>query len=153
MSECSFLTIRKFDAPIEAVWDEIYHPERWHTWWKYVEDAREVEPGDDLGLGSIWKYTWTTSLPYKLSFLVNISLVEPPFRLEGTATGGLNGMGNWLLSEEGNKTWVRYEWTVRIKKSWMNFHAPLAYRSFKWNHDEVMKEGWRSLRRRLELKI
>lgn len=64
MAEYSFVTDWEFEAPIESVWYEISHPELWPSWWKYVKSAREIEPGDKNGVGSLWEYSWSTKLLY-----------------------------------------------------------------------------------------
>ena len=152
MAEYSFITEWKFDAPIESVWDEIYDPGSWPEWWKYVEHTEKILDGDDLGVGSLWKYRWRTVLYYKFTFIVETTFVELPLRLEGVAKGDLEGTGKWFLEEKGNATCVRYEWNVKTNKAWMNLIAPLAKPFFKWNHDTVMKEGYRGLGKRLKLK-
>ncbi|MGI9534975.1 MAG: SRPBCC family protein [Thermodesulfobacteriota bacterium] len=152
MADYSFITKWKFEEPIEAVWDEIYHPERWPDWWKYVENASEIQKGDDLGIGSKWKYTWKTRLFYKFTFLVETNIVDPPFRLEGIAKGDLEGIGKWLLEYKSGYTVVKYEWVVKTNKSWMNLLAPVAYIFFKWNHSTVMEEGYKGLKKKLKKK-
>ena len=149
MTDYSFTTLWQFNEPIEAVWDEICHPERWPQWWKYVEDAQELEPGDDLGIGSIWKYSWKTKLFYKFSFIVETVLLEPPYRLEGLSRGDLEGSGKWYLESSDNKTTVRYKWIVKTNKMWMNLLYPVAYPLFKWNHNSVMDEGFKGLSKKL----
>ncbi len=63
-----FTTIWRIQAPLEKVWNEIYHTEHWPDWWKGVIAVEESRKGDDLGVGSIRKYTWRTKLPYELIF-------------------------------------------------------------------------------------
>jgi hypothetical protein len=53
------------------------------------------------------------------------------------------------LATEGARTFVRYDWEVRATKPWMRLLAPVARSLFSWNHDAVMKDGERGLRRRL----
>ncbi len=144
-TEYSFVTIWRFDAPIDAVWDIIIHSERWPEWWKYVESVVELEPGDENGLGSLQHITWTSALPYKLSFDSRVTRVEKPYLIEGVARGELNGTGRWQLSQEGSVTIVRYDWNVSTSKSWMNLLAPVARPIFAWNHNILMDEGGRSL--------
>ena len=35
----------QIQAPIERVWEEIYHAERWPAWWKHMTGVDELEPG------------------------------------------------------------------------------------------------------------
>lgn len=149
MKTYEFVTIWRVQAPIERVWDEIYHSEDWPTWWRGVEQVVEVQKGDDLGVGSIRRYTWKSKLPYRLSFTMRAVRVEPPLLLEGRASGELEGRGLWQLSSEGRETVARYDWQVLTNKRWMNLLAPIARPVFQWNHDVVMSWGARGLADRL----
>jgi hypothetical protein len=75
--------------------------------------------------------------------------VQPPSRLEARATGELDGTGRWTLTSADGGTLVRYDWDVRTTRRWMNLLAPAARPVFRWNHDELMREGGAGLARRL----
>lgn len=149
MKDYEFVTIWRAKAPIEAVWNEIYHSEAWPTWWKGVESVEEVRKGDERGVGSIRRYTWKSKLPYRLSFDMETTRIEPPTLLEGIATGELQGKGLWTLSSEGDETVARYDWKVETTKRWMILLAPVARPVFKWNHNVVMSWGAQGLAKRL----
>jgi hypothetical protein len=53
VSDYEFVTVWRFDAPLERVWDEIKHSENWSDWWKGVIRVVELQAGDDDGIGSI----------------------------------------------------------------------------------------------------
>jgi hypothetical protein len=80
---------------------------------------------------------------------VQVARVEPPFRLEARAAGELDGTGRWTLTSADGGTLVRYDWDVRTTRRWMNLLAPAARPVFRWNHDELMREGSESPARRL----
>ena len=149
MKTYEFVTIWRVKAPIETVWNEIYHSTEWPKWWKGVESVVEVRKGDEAGVGSIHRYTWKSKLPYRLSFDMQTIRIEPPRLLEGIATGELQGRGLWQLSTQGNETIARYDWRVETTKQWMNLLAPIARPLFEWNHDVVMSWGAEGLRKRL----
>lgn len=149
MKAYEFVTIWRVEAPIDRVWNEIYHSKHWPTWWKGVESVVEMRKGDESGVGSIHRYTWKSKLPYRLSFDMEAIRVEPPLLLEGIATGELQGRGLWQLSSEGRETIVRYDWKVETTKQWMNLLAPLARPLFEWNHNVVMSWGAKGLAQRL----
>lgn len=149
MKAYEFVTIWHIKAPIETVWNEIYHSQSWPTWWKGVESVVEVSKGDEKGIGSIQRYTWRSKLPYRLSFDMRTVRIEPPVLLEGIATGELDGKGLWQLSSEGDETIARYDWKVETTKRWMNLLAPVARPVFKWNHNVVMSWGAKGLAERL----
>lgn len=153
MKTYEFVTIWHVRAPLESVWNEIYHSELWPTWWKGVESVEEVRKGDEKGVGSVRRYTWKSKLPYKLAFDMETVRVEPPMLLEGIATGELEGRGLWQLSKEGNDTVARYDWKVQTTKQWMNLLAPLARPVFKWNHNVVMSWGAEGLASRLKASV
>lgn len=153
MKGYEFVTIWRVSAPIETVWNEIYHSEEWPTWWKGVESVVEVREGDKLGVGSVRSYTWKSKLPYRLTFEMETVRVAPPVLLEGMASGELDGRGLWQLSSEGSETIARYDWTVETTKRWMNLLAPVARPIFKWNHNVVMSWGAQGLAKRLGVSV
>ncbi len=153
MKTYNFITIWRVKAPIESVWNEIYHATNGPTWWKGVESVSEISKGDEIGLGSIHRYTWKSKLPYRLSFEMQTIRIEPPLLLEGIATGELQGRGQWRLSTEAGETIVRYDWSVKTTKRWMILLAPLARPLFEWNHDVVMNWGAKGLGERLRASV
>ena len=144
-----FVTHWRFEASPERVWDEIRHSERWPQWWKAVESVVELQRGDEAGVGSVRRYTWRGALPYRLTFDMETTLIEPHVRLEGRASGELAGSGCWTLSSEGSATLVRYDWEVETNKTWMRIISPIARPVFEWNHDTVMRWGFEGLVKRL----
>jgi uncharacterized protein YndB with AHSA1/START domain len=149
MAEYHFVSIWQIQAPIERVWDEIYHSERWPSWWKYVVGVEELEPGAADGVGKRQRLLFQTRLPYRLGFDIRVTRVQPPSVLEAEATGELDGTGRWTLTSADGGTLVRYNWDIRTTRWWMNLLAPVARPAFSWNHDELMREGGESLARRL----
>jgi hypothetical protein len=153
MTTYSFVTIWRVKAPIETVWNEIYHSQDWPVWWKGVESVVEIGKGDELGVGSVHRYTWRSKLPYRLSFDMKTVRIDPPVLLEGIATGELQGHGLWQLSTVDGETIVRYDWKVETTKSWMNLLAPIARPLFEWNHNVVMNWGAKGLEQRLGTRV
>lgn len=147
MAGYSFVTRWHLDAPIERVWDELSKTERWPAWWRGVEEARQLEPGAPDRVGSLWRFTWKSSLPYRLNFDMRLTRVEPPVVMDGTAVGELAGEGRWRLFRSEGGTLVRYDWNVRTTRWWMNLLTPIARPVFAWNHDVVMRQGGEGLAR------
>ena len=153
MAAYEFVTVWRVDAPIEKVWDEIYYSEHWPEWWDGVESVEEIVEGDDLGVGSVRRYTWKSVLPYKLIFDVETVRVEPVTYLEGRAAGELEGSGVWTLASKDGGTVLRYDWHVSTTKNWMNILAAMLKPLFKWNHDVVMSRGAHGLSKRLRADV
>jgi uncharacterized protein YndB with AHSA1/START domain len=141
MAHYRFLTTWLLDSPCEPVFDAIYDQASWPGWWRGVEEASEVRPGDESGVGTVARMVWKSLLPYRVEFEVTTTHVERPHLLQADAVGELTGVGRWRLFEEEGATAVLYEWNVATTRAWMNLVAPVARPVFKWNHDWVMARG------------
>lgn len=153
MAQYALVTHWHLAAPIHEVWEAIVAVEHWPRWWRYVRAVVELQKGGEDGLGAVRRYTWSSKLPYRLSFEMRVCAVERPLFLEGIASGELNGTGRWYLAPDGDTTHVRYEWTVVTGKRWMNLLAPVLEPAFRWNHNQVMAEGGRGLARHLGVRL
>ena len=153
MAKYQFVTIWRFKSPLPPVWEMIYNSDRWPTWWKGVERVERVKAGDENNIGSVYQYTWTSKLPYRLTFEMELTRVEPLSVIEGRAIGELAGTGLWQLSSDGGVTTARYDWQVETTKRWMNLLTPVARPFFKWNHDVVMGWGAEGLAKKLGVEL
>jgi hypothetical protein len=142
-------TLWVLDAPVEQIWDALVVPEEWPRWWRYVERVELLAAGDASGMGALRRYTWSSRLPYRLTFDMRTTALTRPACIEGRARGELSGTGRWSLETGARGTCVQYEWTVATGKRWMNLFAPALAPIFEWNHDQVMAEGGRGLARHL----
>ncbi len=153
MSDYHFVTKWKVKAPVAAVWAEINNPEEWPLWWRYVRKVDLLKAGNAEGVGSLRRFEWTSALPYRLAFDLETTVVDPFKRLEGQASGELEGVGIWTFQEEGEWTVLRYDWIVKTNKQWMIHLAPLLRPMFSWNHEKVMEVGRKGLGQRLNTRI
>jgi hypothetical protein len=149
MAEYHFVSTWQIQAPIERVWEEIYHVERWPSWWKYVVGVDELEPAGADGVGKRVRVLFRTRLPYTVGFDARVTRVQPPSELESEVAGELEGTGRWMLTSVDGGTLVRYDWDVHTTRWWMNLLAPVARAAFSWNHGQLMSEMAESLARRL----
>jgi hypothetical protein len=147
--EYRFLTTWLLHADREAVWDAIFDPTTWPSWWPGVEEVVELAEGDEDGVGSVYRNTWRGRLPYAVRFDARTTRVERPRLIEATAVGELVGTGRWRFLAADDALAVTYEWNVRTARRWMNTLAPVARPLFAWNHDHVMRAGGRALARRV----
>jgi Polyketide cyclase / dehydrase and lipid transport len=154
MADYHYVTTWRIKAPIERVWEEIVHLERWPSWWKYVVRVVELEPGAADGVGKRQRVLLRARLPsYTLGFDTRTTRVQPPTALEADATGGLEGTGRWALAPDDGGTLVRYTWDIRTTGWLMNLLAPVARPVFDWNHGQLMREGGQGLARRLGVEL
>lgn len=147
MGSYSFLTTWVVAAPLPRVWEVLSTPEAYPEWWKGVRKATIVEPGEDggHGVGTLYRLTWRSKLPYTLEFDSRVTRIEAPHLMEGQASGELEGVGVWRLFESALGTAAIYSWDVSTTRAWMNAVGPLARPAFAWNHDYVMSQGARGL--------
>ncbi|MGB0098558.1 MAG: SRPBCC family protein [Solirubrobacteraceae bacterium] len=144
MAKYEFLTTWCVDAPIGAVFGLLEDSVGYPRWWKGVRSVEVLEPGDETSVGELDHFIWRSVLPYSLAFDLRVTRVEPPYLIEGHASGELEGVGTWRLYE-GRGVAVVYDWRVRTTKPWMNAFRPLARPVFSWNHDFVMRQGGHGL--------
>lgn len=149
MPNFSLVTDWHLEAPVERIWEALVAPEQWPRWWRFLEAVTVLENGDAAGVGALRRYTWTSRLPYRLSFEMRTTALERPAFIEGVAAGELCGTGRWRLEAIDGVCRVRYEWAVATGKAWMNVLGPVLAPLFAWNHDQVMLEGGRGLARHL----
>jgi polyketide cyclase/dehydrase/lipid transport protein len=150
MTRYDFTTRWHLEAPVERVWKAIFELDRWPEWWEGVENVEPLEQGDSDHVGSLWRHTWKSALPYRLSFDMRVTRVEPPALMAGCALGELAGEGVWRLFRSEVGTLVRYEWRVATTGRLMNLLAPLARPLVAWNHDVVMRQGGTGLARLIQ---
>jgi hypothetical protein len=148
-----FLTAWLIEAERERVFDAIWFSERWPEWWRGVVEATEQAPGDEDGIGRRGRYEWRSRIPYPVRFEVVVTRNERPALLEGDVSGGLEGTGRWRFYEQGGITAVLYEWEVATTKRWMNLLGPIAGPAFRWNHDQVMRNGALGLAELLDARL
>jgi Polyketide cyclase / dehydrase and lipid transport len=145
MTQYHFVTVWKYEAPVEKIWPILRDAEKWPSWWKGVRKVETLQPGDENGVGSVQRYTWRSQLPYNLVFDMRVVRVVPFKEIEGDASGELVGKGLWYLSREGSITRMQYNWDIATTKPWMNTLEPIARPFFAWNHDAVMRWGGKGL--------
>lgn len=83
--------------------------------------GEELTPGNADGLGNVRRCAWRSRLPYTLVFDVRVVRLEPLSLIEGLASGTVEGVGIWRLTQDGEKTRIDCRWDVR------------------WNHDAIMR--------------
>lgn len=149
MAHFELVTVWRVRSPLSAVWEAISHSERWPEWWPGVESVLELDAGDADGIGNLRRFTWKGVLPYRLTFDIRTTRIEPQRMIEGLASGDVVGAGSWRFAPEGDATVVRYEWLVRTTKGWMDVLARFARPLVVWNHHTVMGWGAKGLARRL----
>jgi hypothetical protein len=151
--EYSFTTRWKTAAPIHEAWEAIRLSLEWPQWWKSFTSVVELKPGNEMGIGSIRRYTLQSPTKYKLSFDLLLTDRIEHRALKGTASGDLAGTGTWRFEEKDGLTYIECQWNVKTTKAWMNLLAFILKPAFKYNHSLVMKKGAKYLSNRLGVEV
>lgn len=145
MADYNFITLWKFDAPVEKVYEAVHNADNYHLWWKGQGHVQTIKPGDSVGKGAIKRFTTRSVLPYSLVYEGVVLDVVPYKKIEGTTSGDLQGHGIWTFEQVNGASAVKYYWNVKTTGFWMNLLAPILKPVFAWNHDVVMKWGGEGL--------
>lgn len=142
-----FTTTWKVDALLEKVWNIIKRPEDWTQWWKGVLKAEIISPGDINGIGKKHAFIWQNFTPNKLHFTSEVIFIDELKCIEAKVEGELEGTGTWHFSNQGKETIISFEWKVATTKMWMNIFAPVLKPVFIWNHNWLMKQGEKGIKK------
>lgn len=150
MADYEFVSDWNIAAPLDRVYAAIEDADSWPRWWRGVLSSVELQLGGADGIGSVRRTVWKSALPYKLEFDSEVVRIEKNKVIEIRAFGQLEGHGLWRFESAGDaETRVRYDWTVKTTKRWMNALSPIARPLFRWNHDVIMRRGEQGLNRHL----
>ena len=146
-SDYHFVTSWRIEATLEEVADILGDPEDLVRWWPAVYlDVRELEPGDDTGVGkTVGLYTkgW---LPYTLNWQFRVTESRYPHGWSLEAWGDFVGSGIWRFKQHGRWVEATYDWKIRADKPLLRYLSPLLRPAFAANHRWAMASGEESLR-------
>jgi uncharacterized protein YndB with AHSA1/START domain len=140
-------------APRERVWQALKHPVEWPRWWPFVRAVKELDAGDDEGVGARYDFHWSSRLPYSIRLLTTVTELRKQEFIVAQAEGDLRGTGTWRLRERDGCTFVEYTWSVDLDRAWMRTLLPILRPAFAWNHNAVMTAGESGLRRYLAITL
>jgi uncharacterized protein YndB with AHSA1/START domain len=147
-----FVTNWFFRAPVERVWEEIVDIPSWPSWWASWRKAAFHGSASPLQLGSVIDHEVRGDLPYSLRFRTVVTRFEPPQLLEIESSGDMVGTGRLVLEPRDHGTAVTYNWDVGLSNPLLNLLGKLSFTRamLEKNHDYVMDEGYRGLKKRVE---
>ena len=147
-----FVTKWFFHAPVKRVWEEIVDVPSWPSWWVGWEKAAFYGSVPPLQLGSVIDHEVRGALSYRVCFRAEVTLFQPPHRLEIASSGDLVGTGRLELNCQDHGTAVTYSWDVGLSNPLLNLLGKLSFTRalLEKNHDYVMDEGYCGLKARVE---
>ncbi|TMG20202.1 MAG: polyketide cyclase [Chloroflexi bacterium] len=140
----------RFVAPVDRTWLVVLDIERYPGWWKNFRRVTVIR-GDGKSVGSVVECEVRGSLPYSLTYSIEVLEAERPRHILLRSTGELVGTGRWEFSEPvpGESTAVYY-WDVATTNPVLNLIAPLARGVLASNHTRVMANGYAALKPHVE---
>lgn len=129
-------------------------PEDLARWWPAVYlRARQLEAGDDQGVGARVDLYTKGFLPYTLRWQFRVTEADLPRFLRLDAEGDFVGRGIWRLRSLATDgvtiqpmTEVEYDWSIRAEKGMLRTLSPVLRPMFNANHAWAMRKGERSIR-------
>src|SRR5579883_911812 len=100
MAAYSFITVWRFDAPREQVWEILNATEHYGEWWPNIVEYRSLTPGL-TGVGAKAERVVRGRLPYSLRYVTTTTKHEPPREVAYDSEGDLVGNGRFVLEPKG----------------------------------------------------
>ena len=148
-----FVTDWRFRAAREKVWSVVLDIECYPSRWKNFRRVKIIR-GDGKSVGSIVECEVRGSLPYSLTYALEVLESDEYRHILLRSTGGLVGTGRWAFGEaEPGVSKAVYYWDVQTTNPILNLVAPLARSALARNHEQVMANGYAALRPHVEAKI
>ena len=116
-------------------------------WWPSVYlDVREIEPGDENGVGRVVKLYTKGWLPYTIRWTFRVTESSYPYGFALEAWGDLVGRGIWTLKQEEDWTNVVYDWKINAERPLFRIFSFILKPIFTANHLWAMRMGEESLK-------
>ena len=131
-------------ASPDDVYTALHDVASYPQWWPQVRSVRAVdEVTGELRCRSM--------LPYDLVFVVSREVEDPSARvLAARQTGDLEGTSRWTIAADGDGTVATFDEDVVVRKALVRAAGVIARPALRFNHDRMMHDGERGLRRYLE---
>ena len=145
-NEYHFITYWRVQSTVKEVSDILGDAPDLPRWWPAVYlDVRELEPGDDTGVGKVVDLYTKGWLPYTLRWQFRITEVDLPTGYTLEAWGDFVGRGIWHFEQDGDWVNVVYDWKIRAEKPLLKTFSGLMKPIFAANHRWAMQKGEESL--------
>jgi hypothetical protein len=116
-------------------------------WWPAVYlDARELDPGDENGLGYVTELHSKGWLPYTVRWRSEAVEVRHPHGFTIEATGDFVGRGAWTFAQDGDWVEMTYDWRITADRPLLRRGALLLRPLYAFNHRWAMRRGEESLK-------
>ena len=111
MARYRLLTTWRLRAPRDEVWDVLADAQGWPGWWPSVRRVEPISEGNADGVGRVLRFTFSTRLPYALSFEARLTEMTRPVRMAASQF-----IHDTLMREAGTGLAARLGTSVEIRR-------------------------------------
>ncbi|MFN8515205.1 MAG: SRPBCC family protein [Chloroflexia bacterium] len=142
-----FITHWRVQATATEVSDVLGNAPDLVRWWPSVYlDVKELEIGDERGIGKVIDLYTKGWLPYTLRWQFRVTESNYPYGSTLVATGDFDGRGIWTFEERDGWTDITYDWKIRADKPLLKYGSFIMKPLFSANHRWAMEKGEESLK-------
>lgn len=141
-----FITTWRVTATLPEVNDIIGNALDLPRWWPSVYlEVKELEAGDERGVGRVIELFTKGFLPYTLRWQFRVTESRQPYGFTLEAWGDFVGRGIWAFEPAGDEVIITYDWKVRADKPLLRNFSFVMKPFFSANHRWAMQQGLKSL--------
>lgn len=141
-----FITTWRVTATLPEVNDIIGNALDLPRWWPSVYlEVKELEAGDERGVGRVIELFTKGFLPYTLRWQFRVTESRQPYGFTLAAWGDFVGRGIWTFEPAGDEVIITYDWQVRADKPLLRNFSFVMKPFFSANHRWAMQQGLKSL--------
>jgi polyketide cyclase/dehydrase/lipid transport protein len=148
VNDYEFVDKWRVKGTLEEVYDILSNGEDLKRWWPGIYlDAKEVEHGDESGLGRVVNFRAQGGrLLYVLNWTARTIETRKPYGFSLEASGDFIGKGVWTFEQDGDWVNVTYVWTIRAAAPILRYLSFLIKPILAENHRYAMRVGEQSLK-------
>lgn len=151
LNDYHFINHWRVEGTAEEVAEIIAEPLEMARWWPaWCLASKEIERGDDNGVGRVINIYAKGWMPYAIRWQMRVIESDRPRRYVINVSGDLEGQGIWTFRQDGPLVHAVLDWKVRATFPLIRYLSFLLKPLFRGNHFWAMDRGEESLR--LELR-
>ncbi|WP_420627600.1 SRPBCC family protein [Candidatus Leptofilum sp.] len=149
-NEYAFVTHWRMQSTCEEISDVLGNAPDLARWWPSVYlEVKELESGDENGIGKVVDLHTKGWLPYTLRWQFRVTENRHPHGFSLEAWGDFEGSGIWTFEQDGDWVNIHYDWRIRAEKPLLRTLSFLLKPIFSANHHWAMRQGEMSLKQEL----
>ncbi len=143
-----FIDRWRVQGTLDQIWEIMTEGADFKRWWPSIYlDAREIDPGDENGLGeTIAFHAQGGRLLYTLHWQARTIELDKPHGFTIEASGDFVGKGTWQFEQDREWVNMTFEWVIRAENPLLRNLSFVMKPILANNHRWAMRQGEKSLR-------